>query len=99
MSKKKEFYGPKKVIYICEGGTCKKKGSKEIYKMYKKGTKVFGIKNDEVEVVRMHCTDRCNFAPVMAFQPENKWCAKVTLGKAEELFKEKILGEENKSSE
>lgn len=76
---------PDQVIYVCTGSKCKKKGGKQISKQYKDYLKKMGLKN-RVEVIRTDCTDRCDFAPVVCFQPQNEWHLKVDENQAEELI-------------
>ncbi len=67
-----KFNVPDKVLYICTGSKCGKRGGKDTYKMassfvkHQKGSK-------DIEVVRIECTDRCKFAPVCNIQPDNIW--------------------------
>lgn len=76
---------PRQVIYICAGSKCRKRGGKQIAKQYKDYIKEAGLKN-QVEIVKTECTDRCDFAPVLCFQPQNDWHLKVDEHKAEALL-------------
>lgn len=67
-----KFSIPDKIIYICTGSKCGKRGGKDCYKFLKSYLKDHKFKED-VELIRMECTDRCKFAPVINFQPENIW--------------------------
>lgn len=67
-----KFSIPDKIIYICTGSKCGKRGGKDCYKSLKSYLKDHKFKED-VELIRMECTDRCKFAPVINFQPENIW--------------------------
>jgi len=40
--------------------------------MYKTAS-AFAKYNDDIEVIRTDCTDRCDYAPVCALQPGNIW--------------------------
>ena len=67
-----KFEVPDKVLYVCTGSKCGKRGGKDLYKMassFVKHTKG----NVDIEVVRIECTDRCDYAPVCNLQPENIW--------------------------
>ncbi|PKV63304.1 (2Fe-2S) ferredoxin domain-containing protein [Pontibacter ramchanderi] len=86
----KGFEVPDKVIYVCTGSKCKKKGGKDIGKTLREMIKDLGLKG-KVEVVKTECTDRCDFAPVMSFQPDNVWLHHTTEEKAKQTFKEHIL--------
>jgi NADH:ubiquinone oxidoreductase subunit E len=86
----KGFNVPEKVIYVCTGSKCKKKGGKEIGKTLRNMIKDMGLKG-KVEVVKTECTDRCDFAPVMSFQPDNVWLHHTTEEQAKQTFKEHIL--------
>jgi NADH:ubiquinone oxidoreductase subunit E len=86
----KGFNTPEKVIYVCTGSKCKKKGGKEIGKSIREKIKELGLKG-RVEVVKTDCTDRCDYAPVICMQPANIWLSQATDQKADEAFKEHIL--------
>ena len=87
----KNFETPEKVIYVCTGSKCKKKGGKENGKALREMIKSMGLKG-RVEVVKTECTDRCDFAPVMCFQPDNYWMHHVTEQQAKQAFNDHILG-------
>ncbi len=91
----KNFETPEKVIYVCTGSKCKKKGGKENGKALRNLIKESGLKG-RVEVVKTECTDRCDFAPVMCFQPDNYWMHHVTEHQAMQAFNEHIIGKQNK---
>ncbi|NEM98115.1 (2Fe-2S) ferredoxin domain-containing protein [Pontibacter burrus] len=86
----KDFQTPEKVIYVCTGSKCKKKGGKENGKALRELIKDMGLKG-RVEVVKTECTDRCDFAPVMCFQPDNYWMHHTTEHMAKQAFKDHIL--------
>ncbi|MEA5257891.1 (2Fe-2S) ferredoxin domain-containing protein [Arcicella aquatica] len=79
---------PEKSIFICDGSKCGK--HKEVRKIFKDAIKENDLK-DTVEIFKIECTDRCKQAPVMCFQPQNKWFTEVSMWKAEKIFKEMIL--------
>ena len=87
----KNFETPEKVVYVCTGSKCKKKGGKENGKALREMIKSMGLKG-RVEVVKTECTDRCDFAPVMCFQPDNYWMHHVTEQQAKQAFNDHILG-------
>lgn len=86
----KGFNTPEKVIYVCTGSKCKKKGGKEIGKSIREKIKEIGLKG-KVEVIKTDCTDRCDYAPVICMQPANIWLSQTTDQKANEAFNEHIL--------
>jgi (2Fe-2S) ferredoxin len=86
----KSFPIPDQVIYICTGSKCKKRGGKDIGKMFRNHLKDAGLQ-DRVEVIRTECTDRCKFAPVMCLQPQNLWFHDVSELRARQLFQEQVL--------
>jgi NADH:ubiquinone oxidoreductase subunit E len=86
----KAFTVPDQVIYVCNGSKCKKRGGKEISKLFRSLIKDAGLK-DEVEVIKTDCTDRCKFAPVMSLQPQNLWFHDLTEVRARQLFQEQVL--------
>lgn len=67
-----KFEVPDKVLYVCTGSKCGKRGGKDTYKMASSFVKHNKSKVD-IEVIRIECTDRCKFAPVCNMQPENIW--------------------------
>ena len=78
---------PDKVIFLCDGKKCGKYS--EIKKYCKDAIKENSLKN-EVELVKMDCTDRCKQAPVVCFQPANAWYTEVTEKQIQQLFKKHI---------
>jgi len=67
-----KFTIPERVIYVCTGSKCSKRGGKDLYKNVKAFSKYYGDKND-LEVIQVDCFDRCKFAPVCNIQPDNIW--------------------------
>lgn len=86
----KGFNTPDKVIYVCTGSKCKKKGGKDLSKLFRGMIKEMGLKN-QVEVIKTDCTDRCDYAPVICMQPENHWIQQTTEAQAKEAFQENIV--------
>lgn len=86
----KEFKQPQSVIYVCCDSKCKKKGGKEISKMYKQLIKDHGLKG-KVAVIKTECTDNCKLAPVMCFQPQNRWYLEVKKEEASSIFEENLI--------
>ena len=68
----KEKHTPAKVLYICTGEKCKKRGSKEISKTLRNYAKDHRI-DDAVGIIRTHCTDNCKHGPVVCLQPTGEW--------------------------
>jgi len=87
----KSFNTPDKVIYVCTGSKCKKKGGKDLSKLFRGMIKEMGLKG-QVEIVKTDCTDRCDYAPVVCLQPANAWMPQVNEIKAREAFQQHILG-------
>ncbi|QCR24703.1 (2Fe-2S) ferredoxin domain-containing protein [Pontibacter sp. SGAir0037] len=90
----KAFKTPEKVIYVCTGSKCKKKGGKDIGKALRSMIKDMGLK-DQVEIIKTECTDRCDYAPVMSFQPDNVWLKQTTEFEAKQAFQNHILNKPN----
>lgn len=86
----KNFPIPKQVIYVCCGSKCKKRGGKELSKLFRSQIKDARL-DDDVEVIKTDCSDRCKFAPVMSLQPQNLWYHDVTEMQARQLFQEQVL--------
>ena len=67
-----KFTIPDRVLYVCTGSKCAKRGGKSLYKLAKSFAKYHEGK-EEIEVLRIECTDRCDYAPVCTIQPGNIW--------------------------
>jgi NADH:ubiquinone oxidoreductase subunit E len=67
-----KFTIPDRVLYICTGSKCAKRGGKSLYKLAKSFAKHHEGEQD-IEVLRIECTDRCDYAPVCTIQPGNIW--------------------------
>lgn len=85
----KPFNIPSQVLYICTGSKCKKRGGKELCKLFRDQVKSSGLK-DTVEIIKTDCTDRCKFAPVMSIQPQNIWLHDVSEYQAAQLFQQYV---------
>ncbi|WP_304065707.1 (2Fe-2S) ferredoxin domain-containing protein [Pedobacter glucosidilyticus] len=68
-----KFYEPENIIYVCTGSKCAKRGGKDCYKSLKSY-----VKHTDTEVIRIECTDRCKFAPILNLQPQNIWLKEYT---------------------
>ncbi len=67
-----KFEYPKRILYMCTGSKCSKRGGKDAYKMLKAYTKQQPAERS-IELIKTECTDRCKFAPVCTLQPANIW--------------------------
>ena len=85
-SMSKERHTPAKVLYICTGEKCKKRGSKEISKMLRDYAEDHRL--DDIGIIRTHCTDNCKHGPVVCLQPGSDWYFHVDEHKAISLLKE-----------
>lgn len=81
-----KFHSPDKVIYVCVGSKCGKRGGKSICKELKDLVKTNGLKG-EVEIIKTECTDRCKFAPVLSIQPANVWLKEYDSAEVEKILK------------
>jgi (2Fe-2S) ferredoxin len=82
-----KLHFPDKAIFLCDGSKCGK--HKEIRRFLKDAIKEAGLK-DDVEIVKIECTDRCKYAPIMCVQPANQWYSEVSLRQAQQIFEEHI---------
>ncbi|MFN3406089.1 MAG: (2Fe-2S) ferredoxin domain-containing protein [Cytophagaceae bacterium] len=87
----KNFTPPEKVIYVCTGSSCKKRGAKEIAKLFKKLIKDNRL--NEISIIKTKCTDNCKNSAVVCYQPDNKWEFNLDEMKAQKSFEENILRE------
>jgi (2Fe-2S) ferredoxin len=69
----KDIKVPEKVVYVCNGPKCRKKGGKELRKYFKHLFK----DEDAIKVIKTGCTDNCKNAPIVCIQPDNNWFGKV----------------------
>ena len=67
-----KFTIPDQTLYICTGSKCSKRGGKDTYKAAKSFLK-HKPPGKQIELIRTECTDRCDYAPICAFQPGNTW--------------------------
>lgn len=74
---------------MCDGSKCGK--HKEVRRFLKESIRDHDLKGS-VELVKIDCTDRCKEAPIVCFQPQNRWVGNVSIGQAQQLFNELILG-------
>lgn len=65
-----KFTVPDKVLFVCTGSKCAKRGGKSMYKTAEKFAK---HSDQDIEVFRIECTDRCDYAPVCTISPGNIW--------------------------
>jgi len=78
-----KFTIPDKVLYVCTGSKCGKKGGKDMYKLARSYAKHYHG-DSQIEVIETECTDRCKFAPVCSIQPGNTWLSEY---KAKDVLK------------
>lgn len=81
----KERHTPPKVLYICTGEKCKKRGSKEISKMLR--SYVEDHRLHDIGIIKTHCTDNCKYGPVVSLQPVGEWHFQVDEHKAVSLVR------------
>lgn len=92
----KSFKTPQQVLYVCNGSKCKKRGGKELGKLFRDQVKAAGLR-DQVEVIKTDCTDRCKSGPIMSLQPQNLWLYETTEQQVLQLFREKVLGQQEET--
>ena len=90
----KKLDAPSKVILFCDGSKCGKE-NKHNRKTFRGLIKEEGLKN-EVEMLKIECTDNCKCAPVISIQPDNVWFGEVSEKKIPQLFEDYILGKAKK---
>lgn len=81
----RKFHIPDKIIYLCVGSKCSKRGNKDLCKALKSYVKHREDQYD-IEVIKVECTDRCKFAPVLSIQPDNIWLKEYTEKKVYETL-------------
>lgn len=67
-----KFPIPKHMLFVCTGSKCAKRGGKELFKNVKSFIK-YHPNGHQLELIRIECADRCDYAPVCTMQPANIW--------------------------
>jgi NADH:ubiquinone oxidoreductase subunit E len=88
----KEKHTPAKVLYVCTGEKCRKRGGKEISKLLRHYVEDHKLE-DTIGIIRTHCTDNCKHGPVVCLQPGSEWHFHVDDHKAISLLKKLSLDE------
>lgn len=71
------------IFYQCNGPNCRKKKGKRLEHYIKK----YKLQ-DEIEIEKIGCNDKCNSAPVLHLHPNDIWFSEKELGT---IFKKYIL--------
>jgi (2Fe-2S) ferredoxin len=83
---------PECVLYTCCGKKCRKKGGKDLLKLFKEFVKANYLKK-QVQVIKTGCTDRCKMAPVVCLMPANEWYLKVSEDEAIEIIENAVTSQ------
>ena len=81
-----------RMIYVCGGKSCKKKGGgKSLRKSLKDALKETGQKK-EVRVVQCTCLDACGKAPNVMLEPEHQMLSEIDPDKPQAVL-DRLIGE------
>lgn len=91
--------GFKRHVFVCLNerdppdprGSCKCRGSEEIFAVLKEGAKQAGLKG-EVRINRAGCLDHCEYGPTVVVYPEAVWYHIPTVEDAREVLESHIVG-------
>ena len=79
-------------VFVCTGGgTCPHQGSAEVHAYLKQAVLQAKLKS-KVRVNHAGCLDQCGHGPMVVIYPENVWYSHVSVGDAEVIFRQHIVG-------
>ncbi len=75
-----------RLVLVCNGSDCKKKGAKSIAKAVKRAAKSEG-EFRATHIVKTKCNGFCKQAPIVGFSPGNQWLTETDEDDAVEAFR------------
>lgn len=93
MSKKvkKKIERIERLVLVCNGSDCKKKGAKGIRKALKRASKDEGIFRS-THICKTKCNGFCKAAPIVGFSPGNVWLTDTDEESAVDAFRDWVDG-------
>ncbi len=79
-----------KIIFMCSGATCHKKGSEQTIVALRACIKDKGL-TEQVHTIKTLCTGQCESGPMMLVYPDGIWYKEMTVGHAENLVTQHLL--------
>lgn len=86
----KDLTKVEKIIFMCSGTACAKKGSGESILALRGCIKEQGLK-EQVHTIKVVCTDQCENGPIMLVHPDGIWYKEVDKSRAEDIVSSHIL--------
>jgi NADH:ubiquinone oxidoreductase subunit E len=75
-----------RLVLVCNGSDCKKKGAKNLRKALKKEAKSQGVFRS-THICKTKCNGFCKAAPIVGFSPGNVWLSNTNEDEACEAFR------------
>jgi NADH:ubiquinone oxidoreductase subunit E len=88
---KKKLNRIERIVLVCNGSDCKKKGAKSLRKALKKAAKDEGVFRS-THICKTKCNGFCKGAPIVGFSPANEWLMKTDEDEACEVFRKLVRG-------
>jgi (2Fe-2S) ferredoxin len=79
-----------KIVFMCSGFTCTKKGGEQNILALRNYIKVKAL-DEQVHTIKTLCTGQCENGPVMLVYPDGVWYKDVNVSRAENIISRHIL--------
>lgn len=86
----KDLTKVEKIIFMCSGSACAKRGGAESILALRSCVKAHGLK-EQVHTIKAVCTDQCESGPVMFVYPDGVWYKEVDITRAERLITRHVM--------
>ncbi len=83
----KNLVTTKKCLFLCNGGSCMKKGAEEVTQAFRKRIKKHKLP-DSYHTVRTRCMGRCDNAPVAMLAPDSIWLKSIAAKQCDSLLQQ-----------
>ena len=92
----KDLINSKKCLFICNGGSCLKKGAEDVTQAIRKSICDFDL-DDDYHTIRTRCKGRCDDAPTAMLSPDNIWLKNINSFQCDLLLSDIELNQIDKS--
>lgn len=82
-----------RVLLVCHGKDCKKKGAKDVARAARRTLRELG-QWKSTHLVRTQCNGFCKQAPLVSLQPQNIWLSETSEQEVSELLREHLEQED-----
>lgn len=86
----KDLTKVEKIVFMCSGSACTKRGGGESILALRGCVKAHGLK-EQVHTIKAVCTDQCESGPIMFVYPDGVWYKDVDVSRAERIISSHIL--------